>query len=69
VSAMSNERPTLKIDGDDDTIVHVGCVPSGRRAIITIASPRYRNARQAVLTVEQAARLGRFLSEGPDAGR
>jgi hypothetical protein len=66
---MSDEPRTLRIDGDDKTIVHVTWGRSGKRALITVATPQFTNPRQAVLTVEQAADLGRFLSDGPDATR
>ena len=55
-----DQRPALRIAGDDKTGVHVTWGRSGKRAIVTIGD------RQAVLTVEQAAELGRFLSDGPD---
>jgi hypothetical protein len=65
---MSEERPKIRIDGDEKTFVEVGWGRSGKRAIVTIAGPDYGDPRQAVLTVDQAALLGRFLSDGPDSG-
>ena len=62
---MSDERPTLRIDGDERTSVDVNWGRSGKRAIVTVASPAYSDPSQAVLTVEQAAELGRFLAAGP----
>jgi hypothetical protein len=56
---MSDVQPRIKIDGDDQTFIDVSWGRSGKRAIITIASPRYDDPRQAVLTVDQAAELGR----------
>ena len=64
---MSDDRPTLRLDGDENTIISVAWGRSGKRAIITVANPNYENPRQAVLTPEQADELGRFLSAGPDA--
>ena len=64
---MTEERPTLRMDGDEKTLVHAAWGRSGKRAIVTIANPNYENSRQVVLTVEQAAELGRFLCAGPDA--
>jgi hypothetical protein len=67
VRAMTGERPTLRIDGDEKTLVHAGWGRSGKRAVVTIANPNYENPRQVVLTVEQATELGRFLCAGPGA--
>lgn len=63
---MDRERPTLWIDADDGTVVHVTWGRSGKRAIVTVTDPRFRDPRQALLTAEQSAELGRFLSAGPD---
>ena len=63
---MGDDRPKLRIDGDDETIVDAGWGRSGKRAIITVADPQYDDPRQVVLTVEQAADLGRFLLAGPE---
>jgi hypothetical protein len=66
VRVVKDERPTLRLDGDEKTLVDAGWGRSGKRAIVTIANPNYTNPRQVVLTVEQAAELGRFLCAGPD---
>jgi hypothetical protein len=66
VRIVSDEQPTLRLDGDEKTLVHAGWGRSGRRAVVTIANPNYSDPRQVVLTVEQAAELGRFLCAGPD---
>jgi len=63
---MRTERPTLRIDGDEKTVVSVGWGRSGRRAIVTVADPHHADWRQVVLTVEQAAELGRFMVAGPE---
>jgi hypothetical protein len=52
--------------GDDRTIVDAGWGRSGKRAIITVADPHYHDPKQVVLTVEQAAALGRFLMACPE---
>jgi hypothetical protein len=62
---MGDDQRTLRIDGDDKTIVDAGWGRSGKRAIITVADPHYHDPRQVALTVEQAAELGRFLLAGP----
>jgi hypothetical protein len=64
---MRENRPALTIDGDDRTIVHASWGRSGKRAIITVADPRYDDPRQVVLTGDQAAALARFLLAGPES--
>ena len=66
---MSQDRPSLRIDGEDKTSVRVSWGRTGKRAIITVSSQQSGTPRQAVLTPDQAAELGRFLTEGPDAPR
>ena len=65
---MRDAQPKIEIDVDDQTVIYVTWGRSGKRAIFTVACPSYGNPPQAVLTVDQAAELGRFLSAGPDAG-
>jgi hypothetical protein len=67
-----SDRPNLGIDGDEKTHVHAGWGRSGKRLILSVSAltdygPDYDDGRQVVLTVEQAAELGRFLVAGPDA--
>jgi hypothetical protein len=59
----------VRIDGDDKTLIDATWGRSGKRVIITVADPLYHRTRQVVLTVEQAAELGRFLSAGPEPTR
>jgi hypothetical protein len=66
---MRDDPPRIRIDGDDRTIVEAGWGRSGKRAIITVADPHYHDPKQVVLTVEQAAELGRFLMAGPEPTR
>ena len=66
---MRHDQPVLKVDGDENTIVHATWGRSGKRAIVTVADPHHHDPRQVVLTVEQAAELGRFLIAGPDPTR
>ena len=65
---MRDRQPALTIDGDERTIVNATWGRSGKRAIVTVADPHHHDPRQVVLTVEQAAELGRFLAAGPDPG-
>lgn len=62
---MADDLPSIRIDGDEKTIVTATWGRSGKRAIVTVSSPHHENSRQVVLTPEQADALGRFLSAGP----
>jgi hypothetical protein len=42
---------------------------SGKRAIVTVTDPHHHAPKQVVLTVEQAAELGRFHMAGPELRR
>jgi hypothetical protein len=63
---MASERPVIRIEDDERNFIHVTWGRSGRRAIVSIAGPRWIDPRQCTLTPEEAQRLAQFLTAGPD---
>jgi hypothetical protein len=63
---MTPERPVIRIEDDERNVVHVTWGRSGKRAIVSIAGPRWDDPRQCTLTPEEAQQLARFLEAGPD---
>jgi hypothetical protein len=63
---MALERPEIKVEDEERNFIHVTWGRSGKRAIVSIAGPRWGDPRQCTLTPEEAQQLARFLAAGPD---
>jgi hypothetical protein len=63
---MDTERPAIRIEGDEQNVIHVTWGRSGNRAIVSIAGPNWSDPRQCTLTPEAAVQVARFLAAGPD---
>ncbi len=64
--SVDAKRPTLQLEADDHTFLHVTWGRSGKRAIVSIAGSQWSEPRQCTVTPEAASELARFLEAGPD---
>ena len=62
----TEDRPTLKLDGDEERFIHATWSRSGKNVILSVGKS-WDEAEQVLLSPDQAAGLAEFLSAGPDA--
>jgi len=61
----ADERPAIRLAGEDDRVLHATWSRSGRSVILTVArGSDWSGAEQVLLSPEDAARLARFLADG-----